>query len=55
MRGWSRCKLSTLCLLLALAACGKPAAEKKAEAEKPETETGVSLKPEEIKSLGITT
>jgi hypothetical protein len=55
MRGWSRCKISALCLLLALAACGKPEAEKKDAAEKPETESGVSLKAEEIKSLGIAT
>jgi hypothetical protein len=42
-------------LLLVLAACGKPEAEKKDAAEKPETESGVSLKAEEIKSLGIAT
>lgn len=41
--------------LLLLCACGKPAAEKPAAAEKPEAEAGVSLKPEEIKSLGIAT
>jgi hypothetical protein len=41
--------------LLLLCACGKPAAEKTAGPEKPEAEAGVSLKPEEIKSLGIAT
>ncbi len=55
MRGWPRCKISALCLLLALTACGKPEAEKKDAAEKPETESGVSLKAEEIKSLGLAT
>jgi hypothetical protein len=55
MRGWPRCKISALSLLLTLAACGKPEAEKKDAAEKPETESGVSLKAEEIKSLGIAT
>jgi hypothetical protein len=44
-----------LCLLLALVACGKQEAEKKDAAEKPEAESGVSLKAEEIKSLGIAT
>ena len=43
-------------LLLALTACGKQDGdEKKPAAEKAEAETGVSLKAEEIKSLGITT
>jgi hypothetical protein len=55
MRGWLRTKISVLCLLLALGACGKQEAEKKEAAEKPETESGVSLKAEEIKSLGIAT
>ena len=55
MRGWPRCKISSLCLLLVFAGCGKQEAEKKDAAEKPETESGVSLKAEEIKSLGITT
>ena len=55
MRGWPRCKISALSLLLTLAACGKPEAEKKDAPEKPETESGVSLKAEEIKSLGIAT
>src|SRR5689334_9110033 len=56
MRGWPRCKISALCLLLAVTACGKQdAEEKKPAAEKAEAETGVSLKAEEIKSLGITT
>jgi multidrug efflux system membrane fusion protein len=41
--------------LLLLCACGKPEADKKEAAEKSETESGVSLKPEEIKSLGIAT
>ncbi|HEY8255456.1 MAG TPA: hypothetical protein VIG39_12490 [Rhizomicrobium sp.] len=49
-----RC-LATL-LLVALAACGKQDGdEKKPAAEKAETETGVSLKAEEIKSLGLAT
>jgi len=47
--------ITAFAALLLLSACGKPAADKKAEAEKPESETGVSLKPEEIKSLGIAT
>src|SRR5690348_15711695 len=56
MRGWPRCKISALCLLLAVTACGKQdAEEKKPAAEKAEAETGVSLKAEEIKSLGIVT
>jgi hypothetical protein len=55
MRGWSRCKIPALCLLLALAACGKQDVAEKKPAEKAEAETGVSLKAEEIKSLGITT
>lgn len=43
-------------LLVALAACGKQGAdEKKPEAEKAEAESGVSLKAEEIKSLGLAT
>ena len=43
-------------LLLALAACGKQGGdEKKPAAEKAEAESGVSLKAEEIKSLGIAT
>lgn len=55
MRLWSRWRVSVLCVLLAVAACGKQDADKKEAAEKPEVQTGVSLKPEEIKSLGITT
>ena len=42
-------------LLMALAACGKQDGDEKKPAEKAETETGVSLKAEEIKSLGIAT
>src|SRR3569833_2708990 len=55
MRGLSHGRILAALLLLALAACGKPEAEKKDAAEKPEAESGVSLKTEEIKSLGITT
>jgi hypothetical protein len=53
MKGNSR--LWTALLLLALVACGKQEAGKKDAAEKPEAESGVSLKAEEIKSLGIAT
>ena len=54
MKGFSQ--FAPALLLLALVACGKDdAADKKPAAEKAETETGVSLKAEEIKSLGITT
>jgi multidrug efflux system membrane fusion protein len=48
-----RRRLLVLATLLALAACGKPAADKPAEKE---AETpGITLKAEEIKSLGIVT
>lgn len=55
MRAGACLTFPVLALLLALAACGKPEAEKKAGAEKPDAETGVTLKAEEIKSLGIAT
>ncbi len=55
MRGRASFTLFAGLAMLALAACGKQDAAEKKPAEKAETETGVSLKPEEIKSLGITT
>src|SRR5947209_13826416 len=55
MGSGARWKISGLCLLLALGACGKQEADKKEAAEKSEAQSGVSLKPEEIKSLGIAT
>jgi hypothetical protein len=56
MKGLLHRQLWAALLLLAVAACGKQdAEEKKPAAEKAETETGVTLKAEEIKSLGITT
>jgi hypothetical protein len=56
MRGLAQFRVCTALLLLAVAACGKQDSdEKKPAAEKAETETAVSLKAEEIKSLGITT
>jgi multidrug efflux system membrane fusion protein len=54
MRGRLSLNTAALLALLALCACGKPAEEKK-DAEKPDSESGVALKPEEIRSLGITT
>mgnify|MGYP006266184551 CR=1 FL=1 len=55
MRAGACLTFPVLTLLLALAACGKPEAEKTAGAEKPDSETGVTLKAEEVKSLGIAT
>jgi hypothetical protein len=56
MKGYSPCRYLAALLLLAVVACGKQdGEEKKPAAEKAETETGVSLKAEEIKSLGLAT
>src|SRR5215467_8595933 len=56
MTGLAHGRILAALLLLTLAACGKQdGEEKKPAAEKSETETGVSLKAEEIKSLGIAT
>jgi len=55
MRGSFYLRSLAALLLLIVTACGKQDAEKKEAAEKPEVETGVALKPEEIKSLGIAT